>query len=156
MFTLGFIGWYAQGQLSIVNITGLLQAIKEGRSLAFFLYDPMSLTLWGFVALTFFVWGRATFCGWLCPFGALQELVARIAKLLRVPRLRLRTALDARLKAIKYVLLAIIVGAALLAPTLADQLVELEPFKTAITLVFVRDWPYVVYAVLLVALSAVV
>lgn len=40
-FTLGFIGWYAQGQLSIVNITALVQAIVDGRSLSFFLYDPI-------------------------------------------------------------------------------------------------------------------
>ncbi len=155
-FTLGFIGWFAQGQLSIVNITGFLQSIKEGRSLAFFLYDPMTVSLWAFVAITFFVWGRATFCGWLCPFGALQELVSRAARLLRVPQLRIRTQLDARLKQIKYVLLAAIVAAALFAPQLADSLAEIEPFKTAITLYFVRSWPFVLYAVALVVGSAFV
>ena len=35
-----------------------------------------------------------------------------------------------------------------------DKLVELEPFKTAITLNFVRSWPYVAYAAGLVLLSA--
>ena len=34
----------------------------------------------------------------------------------------------------------------MLAPQLTDKLVEFEPFKTAITLNFVRSWPYVVYA----------
>ncbi len=155
-FTLGFIGWYAQGQLSIVNITGLLQALKEGRGLGFFLYDPMTVSLWAFVALTFFVWGRATFCGWLCPFGAMQELVARLARLLRVPRLRLRTATDRRLKWIKYLLLLAILGSALFAPQLADQLVEIEPFKTAITLYFVRSWPFVLYAGCLLLVGAFV
>ncbi len=155
-FTVGFIGWYAQGQLSIVNMTGLLQSIKEGRSLAFFLYDPMTVCLWGFVAVTFFLWGRATFCGWLCPFGALQELVSRIARVLRVPQVRLRTAVDAKLKWIKYVLLAGVLVSALFAPQLADKLVEIEPFKTAITLYFVRSWPFVVYAGGLLVASAVV
>ena len=155
-FTAGFIGWYAQGQLSIVNMTGLLQSLKEGRSLAFFLYDPMTVCLWGFVAITFFIWGRATFCGWLCPFGALQELVSRLARLLRVPQVRLRTTLDAKLKWIKYVLLAGVLVSALFAPQLADKLVEIEPFKTAITLYFVRSWPFVVYAGGLLVASAVV
>ncbi len=155
-FTLGFIGWYAQGQLSIVNITGFLQSIKDGRSLAFFLYDPMTVSLWAFITITFFVWGRATFCGWLCPFGALQELVARLAGLLRVPQVRLRTALDAKLKWIKYVLLASLIVSALFAPQLADSLAEIEPFKTSITLYFVRSWPFVLYAVGLVIASAFV
>ncbi len=156
IFTVGFIGWYAQGQLSIVNMTGLLQSLKEGRSLAFFLYDPMTVCLWGFVAITFFIWGRATFCGWLCPFGALQELVSRLARLLRVPQIRLRTAVDAKLKWIKYVLLAGVLVSALFAPQLADKLVEIEPFKTAITLYFVRSWPFVAYAAGLLVASAVV
>lgn len=155
-FTLGFIGWYAQGQLSIVNMTGLLQALKEGRSLGFFLYDPMTVSLWAFVAVTFFIWGRATFCGWLCPFGALQELVARLARLLRVPRIRLHSATDRRLKRIKYLLLFALLASALFAPQLADSLAEIEPFKTAITLYFVRSWPFVLYAGALVLGSALV
>jgi transcriptional regulator of nitric oxide reductase len=155
LFTLVFIGWYAQGQLSIVNITGLLQSLKEHRSLVFFLYDPMTVTLWAFVALTFFAWGRATFCGWLCPFGALQELVSRVARLLRVPQIRLHTKTDARLKRIKYVLLAAIIGSIFFSAQITDMLVEIEPFKTGITLLFVRAWPFVLYAGGLVVASSV-
>jgi NosR/NirI family nitrous oxide reductase transcriptional regulator len=33
--------------------------------------------------------------------------------------------------------------------SLAEQLAEVEPFKTAIILKFVRDWPFVVFAVVL-------
>ena len=156
VFTLGFIGWYAQGQLSIVNLTGVVQSLKENRSLAFFLYDPMTVCLWAFVAITFFLWGRATFCGWLCPFGALQELVARLARLLRIPQIKLRRSTDAKLKKIKYVVLAAILLSAWFAPEVADSLVEIEPFKTGITLYFVRAWPFVAYAVAMVLASALV
>jgi NosR/NirI family nitrous oxide reductase transcriptional regulator len=156
VFTLGFIGWYAQGQLSIVNLTGVVQSLKENRSLAFFLYDPMTVCLWAFVAITFFLWGRATFCGWLCPFGALQELVARLARLLRIPQIKLRRSTDAKLKKIKYVVLAAILLSAWFAPEVADSMVEIEPFKTGITLYFVRAWPFVAYAVAMVLASALV
>jgi len=156
IFTLGFIGWFAQGQLSIVNLTGVVQSLKESRSLAFFLYDPMTVCLWAFVAITFFLWGRATFCGWLCPFGALQELVARLARLLRVPQIKLRRSTDAKLKKIKYIVLAVILVSAWFAPEVADSLVEIEPFKTGITLYFVRAWPFVAYALAMVLASALV
>ena len=40
-FTLGFIGWYAQGQLTIVSITAAIEALMAGSSLEFLLADPM-------------------------------------------------------------------------------------------------------------------
>ncbi len=146
LFTLFFIGWYAQGQLSIVNLTSVLQALMAGRSLSFYLYDPMTVTLTVFTVVSLVFWGRATFCGWLCPFGALQEFVARLGRLLKIRPHRLKPETDRRLKRIKYLLLAGIVLSAALSSNITDLAVELEPFKTAITLNFVRDWPFVVYA----------
>ena len=153
MFTIGFIGYFAQGQLSIVNITAAIQALVAGRSLEFFMYDPMTVVLWGFVAVSLVVWGRGTFCGWLCPFGALQELTGKLGQAMRLPQLVIHTITDARLKLIKYGVLAAIAASAVLAPSLTDVLVEFEPFKTAITLNFVRSWPYVAWAVGLLVLS---
>jgi NosR/NirI family nitrous oxide reductase transcriptional regulator len=89
LFTLVFIGWYAQGQLSIVQITGAIKTLMAGQNLASFLYDPVSLLIIAFTLVSFFIWGRGTFCGWLCPFGALQEFVAMAARKLRVPQIRL-------------------------------------------------------------------
>jgi NosR/NirI family nitrous oxide reductase transcriptional regulator len=153
LFTIGFIGYWAQGQLSIVNLTGVLQALVAGRSLSFLLFDPMTVVLWSFTIVALLAWGRGTFCGWLCPFGALQEVTGKLGRWLRLPQLRIRARTDARLKLIKYPLLAAILLSALLAPQLTDKLVELEPFKTAITLNFVRAWPYVAYAVALLLAS---
>lgn len=149
LFTIGFIGYYAQAQLSIVNITGVTQALAAGRGLSFLLYDPMTVTLWSFVLISLLLWGRGAFCGWLCPFGALQELSSRLARYARLPQLRLSSATDAKLKYLKYVALALILAS-------GDALVELEPFKTAITLNFGRHWPYVVYAVALLVAGAFV
>ncbi len=159
VFTLVFIGWFAQGQLSIVNVTALVQAIAAGRGPGFFLYDPMTVVLWAFVAVTLFAWGRGTFCGWLCPFGALQELLGQLTRALGLRPRRIRAGLDAKLKRIKYVVLAGIVGCAAFgaaASPWTDRAVEVEPFKTAITLVFARSWPFVAWAVALLLLSTVV
>jgi NosR/NirI family transcriptional regulator, nitrous oxide reductase regulator len=155
-FTLLFVGWYAQGQLSIVNVVALLQAGIAWRSWAFFLYDPMTAILSVYVVASAVAWGRGTFCGWLCPFGALQEFAATLGRLARLPRRRLAHGTDARLKWVKYVVLAVILAAAVVSPRWSDPLVEVEPFKTAITMHFRRSWPAVAYAAGTVLAGAVV
>ena len=156
LFTVVFIGYVAQAQLSIVNLTGVVQALRAGRGLGFLLFDPLTVALWAVVLLSLPAWGRGTFCGWLCPFGALQELSGMLGRALRLPQLRVRRVADLRLKRIKYGVLAAILLAAAFAPAQADRLVELEPFKTAVTLNFVRAWPYVAYAAGLLLLALVV
>ena len=156
LFTVVFIGHYWQGQLSIVNITAVIQALIARRSLAFFLYDPMTVLLWVFVLATFFLWGRGTFCGWLCPFGALQDLLSSVTKRLGLKPLRVPAELDRQLKRLKYVLLAVIALSACVSVGWTDRLVEVEPFKTSITLNFVREWPFVLWAVATLLLSSFV
>ncbi len=156
LFTLFFIGWYAQGQLSIVNITGVIRALMAQQSLGFFLYDPMTIILWAFIAVTFVVWGRGVFCGWLCPFGALQELLANVGRYLKIPQIKISWQLDGNLKLLKYLVLAVICVTALVSVQWTDRLVEVEPFKTSITLMFVRSWPFVAWAAVLLVLNLVV
>lgn len=160
VFTLGFIGWYAQGQLSVVNLTAALEAAMSGDGLGFFLTDPMTVVLWLYVALTLMVWGRGTFCGWLCPFGALQDVLSQIAKVLGWRHKRLRVATDHRLKVLKYVVLGVVLASPVFANTTlapwAEMTLEVEPFKTAISLYFVRDWPYVLWALMCLLLSVAV
>ena len=151
--TLGFVGWYAQAQLSIVTLMGLVRTAATTRDFSFLLYDPPSLVLWAFVLLTLVVWGRGTFCGWLCPFGAMQELVAAPARWLKIPQVEVPRRLDQALRLVKYVVLAGILVSAAFSPKLADNLVEVEPFKTSITLYFIRFWPFVAYAVGLLILN---
>ncbi len=150
-FTLFYIGWYAQAQLSIVTLIGLVRAGKGEGGLAFLLYDPPSLLLWFFTLGSLMIWGRGTFCGWLCPFGALQEFIGDFARYLKIPQWRIGAALEERLRLLKYVALAAILGAALASSALAEHFAEIEPFKTAITLVFVRSLPFVLYAAGLLA-----
>ena len=156
LFTLGFIGWYAQGQLTIVNVTGAIESLSSGGDLSFLMNDPMTVILWLFVGVSLLVWGRGTFCGWLCPFGALQELISLLANAIGLQQRRLRTALDAKLKWIKYGVLATILVSLFAAPSFAQIAMEIEPFKTAISLYFMREWPFVLWAFFCLALSVFV
>ena len=146
-FTLIFLGWWGQGQLSIVTVIGTLRAAVEGTGFLFLLYDPFSLLVLAAAILGFVLWGRGLFCGWLCPYGALQEFADRLGRLLGIKRKKLPERADRLLKNLKYVLLALLIVTGFTAPVLNDLLVEVEPFKTAITVGFVREWWYVSYAV---------
>ena len=148
-FTLVFLGWYAAAQLSVVNILALFEAMREGFSWQAFMLDPLTFILWWAVAAALIFWGRGAYCGWLCPFGALQELTNQVARALKVPQVTLPWGLHERLWPIKYIIFLVMFAASLAAVDWATRLYEVEPFKTAIVLRFDRAWPYVTFALAL-------
>jgi NosR/NirI family nitrous oxide reductase transcriptional regulator len=149
--TLVFLGWYANAQLSVVNLMALFGALVSGFSWQAFLLDPLTFILWFSVAASLIFWGRGAYCGWLCPFGALQELTNQIARKLRIPQWTLPWGLHERLWPIKYMIFLGLFGVSLMSIEQAEHLAEVEPFKTAIVLKFVRAWPFVAYALALLA-----
>ncbi|MDM9623374.1 MULTISPECIES: NosR/NirI family protein [unclassified Rhizobium] len=146
VFTLVWLGWYANAQLSVVNVLTFTNALITNFSWEFFLAAPLIFILWASVAAGLLFWGRGPFCGWLCPFGALQELLSSIAKRLKVPQVKLPWGLHERLWPIKYIIFLGLFGLSFYSISYAEMAAEVEPFKTAIILKFVRDWPFVVFA----------
>ncbi|NOX08664.1 MAG: regulatory protein NosR [Gammaproteobacteria bacterium] len=153
IYTLFFIGWYLLGQLSIVNVFTFTGAMASDFRWDTFLIDPTMFILWSFVAASLLFWGRGVYCGWLCPFGALQKLVNEIAVALHVRQFNLPQFIHDRLWGIKYLILMVLFGISLQSLQLAERYAEIEPFKTAVTLRFMREWGYVFYAAGLVLIS---
>jgi len=145
--TFVWLGMVANAQLSVVQVIAFLQSLLSGFRWETFLIEPLIFLLWGFVALGLLFWGRGVFCGWLCPFGALQELLGKAAQRLGVPQIAVPFTVQERLWVIKYT--AFVAILALSFYSMKDALVaaEIEPFKTAISMRFDRAWPFVLFAV---------
>lgn len=154
VLTLVVIGWLFRGQLSVVNTFTFVNALRGEFRWETFLTDPILFILWTYVAATLLLWGRGVYCGWLCPFGAMQKLANMVAQRLHVPQLKLPAAVHERLWAVKYLILLGLFGISLQSLATAEVYAEVEPFKTAVTLRFQREWTYIAYAVALVLISA--
>jgi NosR/NirI family nitrous oxide reductase transcriptional regulator len=146
IFTLVVIGWYFNAQLSVVNILAMFNALVSGFDWGYFLMEPLIFILWGSVAAALLFWGRGPYCGWLCPFGALQELINKVAKLSKVKQITVPWAIHERIWTFKYLIFLGLFGISLYSLEWAERLAEIEPFKTAIILKFIREWPYVIFA----------
>ena len=146
VFTLVVLGWYFNAQLSVVNILAMFNAFMTGFDWSYFLMEPLTFILWGSVAAALLFWGRGPYCGWLCPFGALQELINRVAKIFSIKQFTVPWAIHERIWTFKYLIFLLLFGFSLYSLDWAEHLAEVEPFKTAIILKFIREWPFVIFA----------
>ncbi len=150
-YTLLWLGWTMNAQLSVVNVLAFTNSLAAGFSWDYFLMDPLVFILWFATVAALLFWGRGPFCGWLCPFGALQEFAALAAKRLGLRQIHVHWAVNERLWPLKYMIFLGLFGLGLYDLGLAERFAEVEPFKTAIILKFMRDWWFVLFALGLLA-----
>jgi NosR/NirI family transcriptional regulator, nitrous oxide reductase regulator len=148
-----WLGWTAGVQLSIVNVMNYVMAPFSHFDIGFYLAEPLMVIIAGYTLISLVLIGRGVFCGWLCPFGALQELLGQLSRALRVPQWNPPAALEKRLWWGKYIAAATVLVLVMTQVDPSGATLEIEPFKTAITSKFTRTWPYVTYAVALLAIG---
>jgi polyferredoxin/Na+-translocating ferredoxin:NAD+ oxidoreductase RnfG subunit len=155
LFTVFYIGFWHLAQLSIINILTFVRLVTDQFTWHTLLIDPLIFQLWSFIALVSLLWGGGVFCGWLCPFGAMQELIYKITEKLNTPKFEIPAVIHERLLAIKYFILIGLVGLSLESLTSAARLAEVEPFKTTFIFHFQRPPVYAIYAIGLLVLSGI-
>jgi NosR/NirI family nitrous oxide reductase transcriptional regulator len=153
MVVLVWLGWTAGVQLSIVNVMNYVRAPFNHVEMGFYLAEPLMVIIAGYTLVSVVLIGRGVFCGWLCPFGALQELLGQLSRALRVPQWNPPVALEKRMWMGKYIAAAVVLVLVMMQIDSTGATLEIEPFKTAITAKFTRAWPYVLYAGALLAIG---
>lgn len=153
IWTVGWIGWAVGAQLSVIHLLNWIESVSIGVDWAFFMMEPLIFMISAFVVIAALLWGRAAFCGWLCPFGALQELLNRLAVRLRVRQIEIPMVLAERLIAVKYLVFVGLVGLTFYSTELAYAASAVEPFKAAITFRFDAPISAVGYAVALLVIG---
>lgn len=149
------VGGYAMAQPSITHVLTWFHSLVYQWRWELFLSDPYIFIFWWFIIGTVLVWGRGLFCGWLCPYGAFNEIVFKVARMtgLRRYQFALPQRWHDRLKWLKYAVFAGLLGVSFYSIGLAERLAEVEPFKTTFLVgVWNRSWPFVAWwSALLVA-----
>lgn len=154
------IGIVKPSQPSITHLYTIYDSLFVSYNPTLFLLDPLIFILFVFIFITAIVWGRGVFCGWICPFGTIQEYIYRIKERILPEKLSKKISLEFnnkfhfKLIYLKYAIFMILMATAIVSIAWGERLAEVEPFKTVFYLHFERQWYFVSYAIILIGISA--
>ncbi|MDP7634328.1 MAG: 4Fe-4S binding protein, partial [Candidatus Latescibacteria bacterium] len=128
------LGIGQKGQPSVVNIFTFVDVLRSGSEVSIFLSEPFLFVSWIMITITTILWGRGPFCGWICPYGGMLEIVHWLRNHL-VPRrwhhwYEMSDTWHHRLKFLPYFIFVALLGISIFSLNLAEMMAELEPFKT--------------------------
>jgi NosR/NirI family nitrous oxide reductase transcriptional regulator len=152
-----YVGLVLKAQPTTTNIIILVNALRELQfPISLYMMEPFIFLSFIFIFITLFLWGRGVFCGWLCPYGAMLELINKIYhKLFPKGRVELPERANNTLIYLKYILFLLILGASFYSFMLSEYMTELEPFRTFV-LRLNREWYFVMYFMVLTIGSVII
>ncbi len=159
IFSIVFVGFWQMAQPSITHVMTWFHSILFQWKWELFLSDPFIFLFWWFIIITVFVWGRGLFCGWMCPFGSLSELLYKIGGKIGLRRFqrKLPQHMHDKLKWLKYVIFFGLMAVSLYSMSLAEKMAEIEPFKTTFLVgIWNRSWPFALFALTLLGVGMLV
>lgn len=151
-----WIGFGTMAQPSITQVLTWFHSLLFQWTWSLFLSDPFIFLFWIFIIATVFLFGRGLFCGWMCPFGSLQEAIYKIAETIGLKRFQtqLPQRWHDRLKWVKYAVFFFLLTVSMFSMGLAEKLAEVEPFKTTFLVgVMNRAWPYGLFVAAILGVS---
>jgi nitrous oxidase accessory protein len=144
-----YVGLILKAQPTTTNIIIMLNSLKELQfPLGLYLLEPYIFLSFIFIFLTLIIWGRGVFCGWLCPYGAMVELLNKIYNKLLKRRLVIPARFHWKLLYLKYGVFFLIVAVSFYNFILSEYLTEIEPFRTFV-LKLHREWYFVLYFIII-------
>lgn len=156
LIAIAFAGWAEMAQPSITQVLTFVHALFGGWNMGLFLSDPFIFVFWIVIAVTVIVWGRGLFCGWMCPFGSMSEMLYKLARMTGLKKLQRKLPMrwHNRLRKLKYVVFAVLLAVSFFSMPWAEKLAEVEPFKTTFLVgVLHRSWPFVLFWTVVVGAS---
>ena len=131
------LGLWLHVQPSVTQLLTIAGSIQGEWSWGLFLSDPFLFVSWIFIAGVTLAWGRGVFCGWVCPYGAMNELTFKLGRMMGLPSLELPDNIHFKARSVRYGVFFGLLAAYLVDAELGERLAEVEPFKSTF---FVPLW----------------
>ncbi len=110
--SLVYVGLILKAQPTTTNLIIFFSSLSRLTfPIQLYMLEPYIFLSFIFILITLLIWGRGVFCGWLCPYGSLVELLSKAwYKLLPRITWSLPGALHFKLIYLKYVIFIMIIG----------------------------------------------
>lgn len=138
------LGLLLHVQPSVTQLLTIFGSVKTGWDWGVFLADPVLFISWIFIAIVTIVWGRGVFCGWACPYGAMNELSFKIGRKLGLPEFELPDRIHLKARHFRYLVFLGLLALFLYDAQMGEVAAEVEPFKSTFYVPFWTRHPLLV------------